>query len=313
MVRLPQIVGNVWFNNKMFSSIDMTNKVVLVDFWTYSCVNCLRTIPYLKEWWQKYNKDNFLIVGIHTPEFEFEKDPLSVSKAVKDLGIEWPVVLDNEYINWKNFANQYWPAKYLADHTGNIVYEHFGEGEYEKTESFIQTLLKNINANIALPKLTVSNTGNICYISTPETYCGYLRGDISNPLGLVADKEHYYSLLDDPETDSLGLSGTFISRSEYLESKDPNSRLLLHFKASEVNLVLTPIDPQTTVQILLNYKPLPPKFRGEDLDDSSQMKIDTPRMYQLLKSNVFSEGILSIQPVIGNFKAYAFTFSGCID
>lgn len=130
----PEIVGDVWLGSKPFTKEDLKGKLVLVDFWTYSCVNCLRTIPYLKMWRDEYKDKGFLIIGIHTPEFDFEKNPKNVEKAIKDLGVGWPVVMDNEYINWNNFANHYWPAKYLVDKTGKIVYTHFGEGAYGETE-----------------------------------------------------------------------------------------------------------------------------------------------------------------------------------
>lgn len=313
MVRLPPISGNVWFNNNDGNFIDLKEKVVLVDFWTYSCVNCLRTMPYLKEWWRKYKNNKFVIIGIHTPEFEFEKDPVKVSEAIKGLEIEWPIVLDNNYVNWNNFANKFWPAKYLTDHTGNIVYEHFGEGAYEDTELCIQKLIKNIESDITLPQITVSNPGQVCYIPTPETYCGYLRGDISNISGLIPEKEYSYSLLDDPEKNTIGLTGPFISKPEHLESKSIDSKLLLNFEASEINLVASPANYNALVQVLLDYKPLPESFRGSDVNSSGELEIKSSRMYQLLKSNIFTDGILSLQPKNGNFRAYAFTFSGCID
>jgi thiol-disulfide isomerase/thioredoxin len=313
MVRAPKIVGSIWFNNSTAPVLDSYEKVLLVDFWTYTCVNCIRTLPYLKSWWQKYKNNRFMMVGVHTPEFEFEKDPDNVRMAIKKLGIEWPVVLDTDYLNWYNFANNYWPAKYLIDHTGNIVYEHFGEGAYEETELFIQKLLSNIDKNIVFPKVTIEPTGKVCYIPTPETYCGYLRGDISNPLGLVPDKVHHYSLLDDPVINSIALNGTFLSRPEYLETKDSNSELLLRFHAAEVNLVMVPVADNTVVEVQLNYRRLTKDALGVDLNKKGELELKRPGMYQLYKTASFNEGILSLHPKSGNFRAYAFTFSGCID
>ena len=168
-IHAPYITGDTWIHSRALLPNDLKGKVVLVDFWTYSCVNCQKTLPYLKKWWEKYKDKNFLIIGIHTPEFEFEKDKSNVERAAHELGVFWPIVLDNDYVNWNNFANKYWPAKYLVDENGYIVYTHFGEGEYEKTEKAIQSLLKNIKKEHLRKTEKEKHTHHgVCFRPTPE-------------------------------------------------------------------------------------------------------------------------------------------------
>ncbi|MEK7603886.1 MAG: redoxin family protein [Patescibacteria group bacterium] len=318
MSRLPKIVGGRWLNSQPLSEENLKGKVVLIDFWTYSCVNCKRTIPYLKEWWRKYKEKNFVMIGIHTPEFEFEKEFNNVKQACRDLGVTWPVVLDNDYVNWNNFANRYWPAKYIADKDGKIVYEHFGEGGYEKTENIIRKLIGEEMEDVSVKE---HGHGNVCFSPTPELYCGYKRGFLSNlpakaDLPAQADREAYvYDLSFDykkPEMkeDTIGLAGKFIARSEYVESVDADSELLLRFRATEVNLVIYPVESSAVAEIYLDNDKLPKEYWGEDVNESN-IAISRPTMYNLVKTSGLLEGILKIKPIKGNFRAYAFTFSGC--
>lgn len=311
MIHRPHIQGNTWFNSKPLTEDSLKNSIILTDFWTYTCVNCLRTLPYLKEWWEKYHDKGLVIIGIHTPEFEFEKDPRNVKEAIEQLGIEWPVVLDNDYINWNNFANKYWPAKYLANKEGKIVYEHFGEGAYMETEHHIQSLLglkKTIPSGLELEEHT---HGAVCFIATPELYCGYSRGRVSNPEGYVDDAIAEYVRPEPMQEDTIGLEGNFLATAEYIESQNDKSVLYLRFHATEVNLVLAPVEKRAVGQISFNGLPLERGFAGKDITDASEIIINESRMYNLLKSNERIEGILSIKLVEGSFQAFAFTFSGC--
>lgn len=304
MTRLPKIIGDTWFNlpggKQSLKPEDLAGKAVLIDFWTYSCVNCQRTLPYLREWWKKYQGKDFLMIGIHTPEFEFEKDPKNVAQAIKDLEVSWPVVLDNDYANWNNFANRYWPAKYLADRSGKIVYTHFGEGAYAETEKAIQKLLGGKVE--AMPEISEDEHehGKVCFIPTPETYCGYARGSIANREGYVYDQIFDYQPSEKIPADTIALSGKFLVRPEYVESREAGAALLLNFRATEVNLVLRPAGGTIAVaEILLDGRPL------------KELEIKEPTMYNLLKSQDLVEGVLTIKAKRGNFQAYAFTFSGC--
>jgi thiol-disulfide isomerase/thioredoxin len=313
-VRSPQIIGNIWLNTPQpITPEELNGKVVLVDFFTYSCVNCIRTIPFLREWWKRYKDLNFLMVGIHTPEFEFEKDPENVAKALKDFGIDWPVVLDNDYTNWRNFANHYWPAKYLFDQNGYITYHHFGEGAYRETEKKIQDLLKEDFGERSFPPTTKEEgQGGYCMLSTPELYCGYLRGRISNKEGYHEDHLGLYQIKEgDIEKNTIALRGSFNAQPEYVESFD-GATLLVNFTATEVNLVLAPaVAELAAVNIMLDDKPVQLEIAGSDLSESDVI-ITKPRMYNLIKSDKPISGILGISSKESNFRAYAFTFSGCL-
>jgi thiol-disulfide isomerase/thioredoxin len=311
--KVPKIVGNTWFNSKPLKPDDLAGKIVLVDFWTYSCVNCIRTIPYLKKWWEHYRDKKFLIIGIHTPEFHFEKHPENVARAIKGLGITWPVVLDNDYINWNNFANRYWPAKYVIDKNGQIAFAHFGEGYYAGTEEIIQNLIKDNLGEVKLSRIEpdTQTAGGFCFIPTPELYCGYERGEINNYGGYYFDEVHDYQPPSELRPDSIALKGKFLAKPEYVESVQKGSTLFLRFRATEVNLVLDSKDKNATVQLLFNDKPLSNDIRGKNLNNSSELTIEKPNMYNLLKSGGMAEGMLSVAVKEGNFKAFAFTFSGC--
>src|SRR5439155_13741805 len=166
----PLHAGGVWINSKPFTLAQLRGKVVLVDFWTYSCINCLRTLPHLESWYGRYHRKGLVIVGVHTPEFAFEHVASNVRAAVKRLGVVYPVVQDNRYKTWDNYANQYWPAEYLIDKTGHVRHTHFGEGEYDKTETLIRQLL-GASGGRARSRPDTTPTG----LLTAETYLGYAR------------------------------------------------------------------------------------------------------------------------------------------
>ncbi len=307
MVRIPKIVGDIWFNLPLgrrapgLQPEDFEGKVILADFWTYSCVNCQRTLPYLRSWWKKYKDENFLIIGIHTPEFEFEKDSKNIEEAIKDLGVTWPVVADNDYVNWNNFANHYWPAKYLADKNGNIVYSHFGEGNYEETEKEIQKLLGMKEDVLTEESAKEHSHGKVCFLPTPELYCGYDRGFLSNEgIGYYDNEIYDYAAPPKIKEDGIALSGKFLARKEYAESQEAGAEVLLNFRATEVNLVLESPNGKSEVEIYLDNKKI------------KELSIEKSTLFNLLKSNDLTEGILSVRAKKGNFRAYAFTFSGCL-
>ena len=175
----PELIGTPadWLNSPPLKREELRGKVVLVDFWEYTCVNCIRTLPYLKEWHKRYAKDGVVIIGIHTPEFAFAKDRKNVAQAVKNLGITWPVLLDSEYKNWMAYHNSFWPRKYFINREGNIVADHAGEGGYGESEARIQYLLKEINPDAVFPEVMepirdTDRPGAVCYPTTPELYAG---------------------------------------------------------------------------------------------------------------------------------------------
>ena len=169
------IPGGAWINSNQLALAELKGKVVVIDFWTYSCINCQRTLPYLKNWWEKYKDKGLVIIGVHSPEFEFEKSESNVKKAVSDFGIKYPVVQDNDFATWRSYDNRYWPAKYIIDKEGYIRYTHFGEGAYDETEKVIQDLLKETGAKDVSPK--INNPTYQVQTKTPEIYLGFSRID----------------------------------------------------------------------------------------------------------------------------------------
>lgn len=312
MIKQPKIVGKTWFNAKPLKDEDLRGKIVLVDFWTYSCANSLRVLPHLKKWWRKYKDEDFLIIGVHTPEFEFEKEPENIKKAIEDLGIDYPIVLDSDYVNWNNFSNNYWPAKYLADKNGNIVYEYFGEGGYSETEKAIQNLLKGRGSKGEMPKIEKENHihENVCFIPTPELYCGYSRGKIDNVEGYKYDRVSQYRAPTVLGEDSIALDGKFLAKLDYVEAAQAGSTLFVRFRATEVNLIIAPGDSNAAIRVFWNNLPVPEMIRGKDVDGSDMVRVGKSRMYNLLKNDLM-EGVLGIRLEKDKVRAYAFTFSGC--
>lgn len=311
MIKIPQIIGETWLNTAHpVTPEELNGRVVLVDFFSYSCVNCIRTIPYLKKIWDRYKHLNFFLIGIHTPEFEFEKDGENVGTALVDLGVNWPIVLDNEYVNWNNFANHYWPAEYLTDQDGFVVYEHFGEGGYENLERKIQELLDKDFGDKSLPAILPERIGESCVKPTPETYCGYRRGKIINEGGYHLDHIANYIKPKMILPNSVALSGQFEATPEYVESLVDSSTLFIDFVGTEVNLVIEPSDDLAIIELKIDDEDLPREAMGIDVDQGDVI-VTRPRMYNLIKSKKPISGILSIKAKESNFRAYAFTFSGC--
>lgn len=241
----PEIVGiEQWFNTDQtpYSIKGLKGKVVLVDFWTYSCINCIRTLPYLRTWHQKYNDKGLVILGIHSPEFAFERVPANVQKAIQDFELQYPVALDNDFQTWRAYSNRYWPAKYLIDANGVIRYRHFGEGRYEDTERAIQLLLAEAGEQAEL-EITKSLTAQESYSRTPETYMGHARLDTSRLIPSSAIQPDQFALFKMSEKltrNQFSLGGEWKISEEYAESK-PGSKLRLNFYSKEANLVMSSI------------------------------------------------------------------------
>lgn len=308
MTKLPEIKGHVWIGSQPVTLDDIADKVVLVDFWTYSCVNCLRTVPYLREWHEKYKDDGLVIIGIHTPEFEFEQDPKNVREAMLRLGVTWPVVLDNDFENWDAFDNKFWPAKYLTDTEGNIVYTHFGEGNYEETEEKIRELLGLSSEPSTIKE---NSRGSVCSIATTETYCGYIRGNIANELGYAEDAEEDYKQNHEAKEGEVNLNGKFFVAHEYAEARTDDATLSLSLRGTEVNLVMSSAKGEAIVEVLWNEESLPKELRGKDISEEGKLTVNRSDMFSLIKSDKPIEGTITIRAKKGNFRAYAFTFSGC--
>lgn len=279
---------------------ELRGKVVLVDFWTYSCINCVRTLPYITSWDQKYRKDGLVIIGVHSPEFEFEKRIDNVRAALVKYGIHYPVALDNDLATWGNFDNEYWPAHYLIDRDGRVVYTHFGEGDYDVTENNIRYLLGLGRANISYAEAHPAPD------ETPETYLGYQRAAGFSGRA-VRDAVSDYRYPESLPVDSWALSGKWKIESEKIVSRAKGASILLHFKASRVFLVLgTESGKPIHAQIRLNGKPAG-SDAGKDAP-SGHVDISRNTLYELIDQKKPGEGMIEIRSETPGLEAYAFTF-----
>jgi thiol-disulfide isomerase/thioredoxin len=306
---LPKIESETWINRD--ENLDLEGKIVLVDFFAYSCVNCLRTIPFLKQLERKYASLGLVIIGVHTPEFEFEKIQANVQNAIDYYKISWPVAIDNNLEIWHQFSNKYWPTKYLSNQNGKIVYSHIGEGNYLETENQIRSLLELEPISKEDYKLDDPLENNFCIKPTPETYLGYHRGKSQQDHELMYDLTYNYAKPEVIDQDRFALSGQFILMSEFVESVNFNSRIFLNFSATEVNLVVMPVNEQCTIELLINGEKVLKKFWGKDIQEDGKVVVGEAKMYNLLKIKEGFSGELQINAFEGNFRAFAFTFSGC--
>ncbi len=293
--------GDTWLNSRPLTMQDLKGKVVLIDFWTYSCINCLRTIPYLKRWYSNYKDKGLIILGVHSPEFPFEQQTSNVTAAMKRLGITYPVVQDNNFAIWKSYGNLYWPAHYLIDKEGNLRYYHFGEGKYLETENAIRQLL-------GLEPMTGIEERPRQRAITPEIYLGYSRAQAyPYDFELVKDALHDYSHTDLPGADQITLEGKWILRPDHAESDSNESYINLNFMGTQAYLVLSGNSTQP-LEITLDGKPLPKKYYTADMNANGEIYIKEPRKYDILamKDN-YSRYRVRIRIPKG-ISAYAFTF-----
>ena len=292
--KAPDFTGiQEWLNtpgDRALTQAGLKGHVVLVDFWTYSCVNCLRTLPHLKAWYATYHPKGLEIVGVHTPEFAFEHVPSNVRGAVKRLGVRYPVALDNQYGTWNAYGNQYWPAEYLIDRNGDIRHAHFGEGEYGKTERLIRELLSDPGKKLPVAARLRDPTPN--ELTTPESYLGYARLERYAGSKVQQNRAATYRLPAKLSLNELAYGGQWRIESQRIVA-GKGARLQLHYVASKIYLVL---GGHGRVQVLLDGKPV----RTVPISGIS-------RLYQLLRFNRDGEGLLELRFTPG-VQAYAFTF-----
>jgi thiol-disulfide isomerase/thioredoxin len=295
----------------------------MVDFWDYTCVNCLRTLPYVKEWHRRYHSLGLTIVGVHAPEFSFAREAGNVQRAVREHGIEYPVVLDNAYAIWQAYANRYWPAKYLVDGSGYIRGYHHGEGAYRETEEALQALLREAFPEILLPGVMdpvrdEDRAGAVCYRVTPELYAGYARGNYGNA-DIRPDATIPYN---DPgkHTDGMMyLDGEWLLTAEYLArpiGANGESRLSVPYMAKDVNLVIHPpaYGGAGTISIMQDGKPLAADDAGPDVTagaTTSIITVDAPRMYRLVSNRDIDRHELTLRTTSDGITLYALSFTSC--
>lgn len=297
--------GYTWLNSEPLKMEELRGKVVLIDFWTYSCINCIRTFPYLRDWWSKYEDDGLVIIGVHSPEFEFEKSTANVSQAIQDFQISYPVVQDNDFQIWKSFDNRYWPAKYLVDKDGYVRYYHFGEGKYDQTEAAIQNLLGIDETN--KPTITSEETQRSGRQS-PEIYLGYQRARNYSPQHEFAlDSVANYTYQGNLPLNSVGLKGEWLVEKEAAVAQSNDSELHLNFVGKEVYLVMEPsTSGPSLVEVLLDGKSLTESQHTSDMTNGT-ITIDQARKYDLVKLEQNGSHTLQLKFSQG-ISAFAFTF-----
>jgi cytochrome c biogenesis protein CcdA/thiol-disulfide isomerase/thioredoxin len=299
--------GGTWINSVPLTRDSLKGKVILVDFWTYSCINCIRTFPYLLDWYAKYKDYGFVIIGVHTPEFAFEHDTANVEQAVKQFGITYPVVQDNSYIIWGAYRNVYWPAEYLIDAQGQYRHFQFGEGDYAKTEQAIQSLLAEAGHPVSAA-LTKGPAVNFSPDDTPETYLGTDRqSGFASPEPVAAGKVTTYSIPGIVELNNFAVSGSWDFEPQYAQETAAGSKLTLHFYAQDVYLVMTS-DQSATVTITGVTPDLP--NTSEDVNAQSQITVSASRLYHLIHFSKIEEGTVTVEFNSPGVRAFSFTFGG---
>ncbi len=303
----PALDAKGWINTPPLTQADLKGKVVLYDFWTYSCINCQRTFPYVRSWYDRYRADGLVIVGIHSPEFDFEKVHANVQSAVKHYDVTWPVALDDDMTIWNEFKNQYWPADYIADKTGEIRYQHFGEGDYDNTENVIRALLQ-VPANAPrAQKPSKTQTANASI--NPETYLDTQHGDIE----AFAGTQTY----GDPgklAAPQVGLSGTWTGGPENVVAAAAGASIVLGMQAQQVNLVMAPAanGAPIDVAVTVDGHAVPVDLRGTDIhvNANGQTVVSVTRsdMYNIIQApNVQTHQVRFVAEAPG-LEAYDFTF-----
>jgi thiol-disulfide isomerase/thioredoxin len=314
----PALDGGEWIQHGPVDLKQLRGKaIVLVDFWDYTCVNCIHTLPYVSGWHDRYARDGLVIAGVHAPEFTFARDHSNVLAALQQFGLKYPIVLDNDYAIWRAYSNRVWPAKYLIDKDGRLRYYHFGEGLYRETETQIQTRLQELNPSLEFPPPLEAvresdRAGAVCYRVTPELYLGYTRGQFGNPIAVAHDQETDYQ---DPGRHAEGapyLDGRWIVGPESSRAGSIGAVIALRYTAKDVNLVLSPpAHGSGRAEISLGEGQLP----GEDVKieyGRAFVTIDRARMYNLVANESVVPGSLRLKALDPGLSAYAFTFVSCV-
>ena len=353
MIHAPELPANLrWLNGPALSlqQLRQQGKVVLLDFWDYTCVNCVRTLPYVVEWAHKYQNRGLVVIGVHAPEFSFAREMHQIEKACADFDITYPVVLDNDYAIWQAYDNKGWPSKFLIDTDGYVRYTHLGEGEYLATEMALQFALREANPQFkpvpfTNPKRGEDSPGARCYRPSPEIYLGYERSDVSNPEGVEKGVVMLYpgkpetpkAIPPTPDTPKqVYLQGAWRSQDEYVELAGTHGRITFRYKAKDVNMVLSPTGDVVELMLqgqggivlgankvehprfylLQDNEPLQPLNAGADVAFSAAgqaiVMTDRPRMYRLISNPDFEEHELTLVVSGKGFAAYSAAFTTCV-
>jgi len=314
--RAPDLVGIEHYLNTTPEELskEIKGKVVLYDFWTYSCINCIRTLPYITAWNEKYLDEGLLIIGVHSPEFEFEKDPENVKMAINKHGVSYPVVLDNDMKTWKAFENRYWPRKYIADHEGYIRYDHIGEGRYKETEKIIQELLEERSTSLGIQRSSKESFVDIkefehTMFRTPELYFGYKfaqnRNQLGSEEGFQPEKITSYSEPTNIELHKFYPVGDWKNYEDSMELDSETGSIKLLYNAKEVNIVT---NNNAELEIFLDGQPLPSKYAGRDIATNGMLRVSEAGLYNIINSENSSSHTIEIKVSGRGFQIFTFTF-----
>jgi thiol-disulfide isomerase/thioredoxin len=323
----PSIVGSSplyglsgatgWINSPPLTAKQLKGKVVLVDFWDYSCINCIRAIPYVRAWADKYKDSGLVVIGVHTPEFDIEMLQPNVQRAVQKFGITYPVAVDSNHAIWDAFHNQYWPAHYFIDAKAKVRFEHFGEGNYDQSEHWIQQLLQE-RAGTPMPAGDVSvhaqgveAAADTNDVRSPETYIGYARADhFKSPGGIESDAEKDYTAPAQPRLNEWGLAGEWVDHQQVAILKSACGKIVFHFHARDLHLVLGPTADGKPVHFRVTVDGQPPgDNHGVDTDAEGNGVVTDHRLYQLVRQKgAVTDHIFAIEFEDPGLQAFSFTF-----
>jgi thiol-disulfide isomerase/thioredoxin len=306
-----------WLNSQPLTAAGLRGKVVLISFWTYTCINWLRQLPYVRAWAEKYKDQGLVVIGVHTPEFAFERDVENVRWAAKDMRVDYPIAIDNDYSIWRAFNNSYWPALYFVDAQGNIRHHQFGEGEYEQSEMILQQLLEEAgNGGIGHELVSVDARGaeaaaDWSSLKSPENYLGYERTEnFASPGGAVLDEPRVYEAPARLRLNHWALSGDWTIEQQATVLNEANGRIAYHFHARDLHLVMGPAARGTSVRFRVFIDGQPPgAAHGIDVDDQGNGTVSEQRLYQLIRQpKPIADRLLEIEFLDSGVEARAFTF-----
>jgi cytochrome c biogenesis protein CcdA/thiol-disulfide isomerase/thioredoxin len=318
LTMLPDLSGaTAWINSAPLTPAALHGKVVLIDFWTYSCINCLRTLPYVNAWYERYKESGLVVIGVHTPEFPFEKDESNVRKAVQRLGIRYPVAMDNDYSIWRAFNNEYWPAQYFIDAAGHVRYHHFGEGDDQQSEAWIRGLLEESNhrplpgAPAKISAAGAEAASDLSAVQSPETYIGYDRAqNFASPGGLTNDQPQSYRAPAALQLNQWAFTGKWNDAEQIATLLSPAGSIVYHFHARDLHLVLGPSSDGKPVRfrVTLDGK-APGADHGVDTDANGYGTVTENRLYQLIRQQTgVRDRTFQIEFLTPGVQAFAFTF-----
>ena len=315
---LPSLSGaTAWLNTEPLTTEALRGRAVVVEFWTFTCINWIRTLPYVRAWYEKYRADGLVVLGVHTPEFEVERDVENIRRAAAEMAIEFPIAVDSDYRVWRAFDNRYWPALYFVDAEGRIRHHRFGEGEYEHSETVIRRLLSATGAAETNKQLVSVNPQGVeagadwDELGSPEAYVGYDRSEnFASPGGVVADERATYELPDQLSLNHWALAGAWTVGGQPAALNAPGGRIAHRFHARDLHLAMAPGPDAAPVRfrVLLDGQP-PGSAHGTDSNEQGQGAVTEPRLYQLIRQpSPITDRTFEISFLDPGVRAYVFTF-----